>query len=94
MIKDSLDNIEESGDLSRGGVPSSYKGLSVTIKNTGREFELMKAQGIFLTGKRAEVVRFIGTEADPYSIEKTIVFSGICEDPVWTETELENTNKE
>jgi hypothetical protein len=88
VIKDSIDALEIRGDLSKGGAPASYTGITIAIKNTAQEFEKMQAAGIYMTGKRAEIARFIFDEVDNL-VEKKIVFTGVCEDPLWSETEIQ-----
>lgn len=81
--------IKENADWQQCGAPVQYDGLTLLLVDTNQLFLRLKELGVKFTGLTVELHEFVGTEADSDAVEDKVLFTGVCEDPTWTETILE-----
>lgn len=88
LAENPIDGIEEGGDTTQGGCPVQYEGLSVTVCNTEKLLLLLNNIGVNLNNLPVEIYRHIPNYGFGPPIEKTVIFTGICEEITWNETDL------
>jgi hypothetical protein len=85
-----ISSIRASADFRRGGAVAVAEGLTVDIVDTNQF--LLRVQEMIapksFDGLLLEYIEFVGTDADADSVSQTIRLTGICGEPVWTETNL------
>jgi hypothetical protein len=80
IAKDGIGPRSEGGDLSSGGCPVNYDGLSVELINTNQYLIALAALDIYLPGLTCELYEFSGTETDADADSVDVKFTGIIED--------------
>jgi hypothetical protein len=89
IAKNGLGAIKESADLARGGAPVAVDGFNITVVDTNQLFLRLGELGIKLPGLTCELYEFVGTEGDSDATEVKKLFTGTCEDCLWSETILQ-----
>lgn len=80
IAKDGIGNRSEGGDLSGGGCPVNFDGLSVEMINTNQYLTALAALGIYLPSLTVELIEFNGTELDADATSVEVMFTGVVED--------------
>lgn len=73
-------------DCERGGNSVIVNNVSIRLNNSNQLISRLKTIGVTLTGLLLEIHEFLGTDEDSDSEEHSIVFTGIIEDVVGSET--------
>ncbi len=89
IAKNGISAITEGADLTTGGAPAEYDGLTLTLINTNQYLNALDMLGIYLGGCKCEVYEFRGTEANSDATSASVIFTGAVEDINWTECTLD-----
>ena len=88
IAESGIGDVTLSGDFKVGGNVSDYAGFDISIINTQQISEYLRTNGIVIAGCICQLWEFIGTEVQSDSVSSGQLFTGVCETPQWTETEI------